>query len=48
MQKQLISSLPETPLHVAAAFDTELGFDGSLDACEGAQKVVMGFNYLFV
>jgi hypothetical protein len=29
MQKQLISSLPETVLNVAAAFDTELGFDGS-------------------
>lgn len=30
MQKQLISGLPETLLIVAAAFDTELGFDGSL------------------
>ena len=30
MQRQLISGLPETLLTVAAAFDTELGFDGSL------------------
>lgn len=29
MQKQLISSLPETRLNVAAVFDTERGFDGS-------------------
>lgn len=29
MQKQLISRLPETLLKVAAAFDMELGFDGS-------------------
>lgn len=29
MQRQLISSLPETLLNVAAAFATELGFDGS-------------------
>lgn len=30
MQKQLISSLPKTLLNLAAAFDTERGFDGSL------------------
>lgn len=29
-QKQSISRLPETPLNVAAAWDTELSFDGSL------------------
>lgn len=48
MQKQLIRSLPETPHNVAAADDTELGFGGSLEACERARNVVMGFNYLFV
>lgn len=48
MQKQLISSLRETLLSVAAATGTELGFEGSLEACAKAQKVLMGFNYLFV
>lgn len=48
MQKQLISSLRETLLNVAAAVGTGLGFEGSLEACENAQKVLMGFNYLFV
>lgn len=47
MQKQLISSLPETLLNVTAAFDRELGFDGSLRSVQESPKSGNGLQ-LFI